>query len=105
MNTKNVITWVIPIILFVVNICVTYVLQQFYNKNNDTQLGYLVFYLILVFFDLFVLLGVLFLLKQEKTIDIYCCFHGLLFCYNFNIIINFSVPLRVYYCFNSILNA
>lgn len=49
MNTKNVITWVIPIILFVVNICVTYVLQQFYNKNNDTQLGYLVFYLILVF--------------------------------------------------------
>ena len=48
MNTKNIIIWVIPIILFVVNVCVTYILQQFYNKDNDVQLEYLVFYLIFV---------------------------------------------------------
>lgn len=48
MNTKNVITWFVPIILFIINICVTYILPQFYNKNNDRQLGYLIFYLILV---------------------------------------------------------
>ena len=46
MNTKNVITWFVPIILFIINICVTYILPQFYNKNNDRQLGYLIFYLI-----------------------------------------------------------
>ena len=58
MNTKNVITWFVPIILFIINICVTYILPQFYNKNNDRQLGYLIFYLILVILIVFSLYSI-----------------------------------------------
>lgn len=73
MNTKNVITWFVPIILFIINICVTYILPQFYNKNNDRQLGYLIFYLILVIL-IFLFCWIYSLFSNRKNLLIFLLF-------------------------------
>ena len=39
MNTKNVITWFVPIILFIINICVTYIPVSYTHLAEAVSVG------------------------------------------------------------------